>query len=114
MFSLFSTFLYAVSFVFFFFLSSASSSACFLLELLLVLRLNLCYDFVGLHPFLHVVAEQGGDVEQDHQRAGHGQRQHGCLCGTRLDDGDSLVYSAREIERVRGERVSAVLPDCCN
>lgn len=86
-----------------FFLSSASfSSVCFLLELLLVLRLNLCYDFVGLHPFLHVVAEQGGDVEQDHQRAGHGQRQHGCLCGTRLDDGDSLVYSTRERESERG------------
>lgn len=66
-------------------------SLLLLLQLLLVLRLNLCYDFVGLHPFLHVVAEQGGDVEQDHQRAGHGQRQHGCLCGTRLDDGDSLV-----------------------
>lgn len=56
-----------------------------------VLRLNLCYDFVRLHPLLHVVAEQCGDVEQDHERAGNGQRQHRRLRGAWLDDGNGLV-----------------------
>jgi len=50
---------------------------------------------VGLHPLLHVVAEQGGDVEQDHQRTGDREGQHRCLRGAGLDDGDRFVCGTK-------------------
>lgn len=44
-----------------------------------------------LHPLLGEIEEHRGNVEQDHQGAGDGQRQHRRLGGARLDDRHGLV-----------------------
>lgn len=55
-----------------------------------------------LHPFLHEVTEQCGNVDENHQGTGDGQRKHRCFGRTRFNDGHRFVcaYDERKCDLV--------------